>query len=269
MKIRVLSALLLLAALGRPARADDPLEQAAASQAKMQSKDAAQVGEFFRGAGAKTDYQVMLEAGKCYWFSGAGENVKKLYLYLWSPGAGAFTPRVADAKSTGNVTMAYCAEAPGMYKFQVKTEGKGRYVVGLYAKQGPPPAAAQPVAVAGPKKDLGPICDKTAHTASVGAKRQGDFFEGKGSSIGHDDRSDYTVQMEAGKCYWVVGCADPDAVKSLYLFLWGPNNKRITEAKSDNPNPMIGHCAAQTGMFKVQAKMNSGKGEYRVGVYVK
>ena len=246
----------------------DPLEAASVAQAKAQANDAAQVGQFLRGAGPKTDYQVLLEGNKCYWFSGTSENLKKLYLYLWAPGASFFSPRLADAKSTGQVTMAHCTTQSGMYKLQVKAEGPGRFVVGTFANDAPKQVAPPPAAVAS-APELGPLCDRTATTAASGAKRLGAFFDGRGNSIGRDDRNDYTVQMTAGKCYWVIGCADSDHVKSLYLYLWGPNNKRITEAKSDSPNPMVGHCAKETGMFKVQAKMNSGNGSYKVGVYVK
>lgn len=245
----------------------DPLEAASVAQARAQTKDAAQTGDFFRGAGKKTDFQVLLEGNTCYWFSGTSQGLKKLYLFLWAPNASFFSPRVADAKSDGQVTMAYCTPQSGMYKFQVKTEGEGRFVVGVFAKEAPKKVAVEVNVEKAP--DLGPICDKTAATAAAGAKRSGDFFEGKGSSIGHDDRSDYMIQMEAGKCYWVIGCGEPEKVSSLYMYLWGPNNKRITEAKSDTPNPMVGHCPTMTGMYKVQAKMNGGKGYYKVGVYVK
>jgi hypothetical protein len=261
---------LLLACLtvAGSAHAGDPLDQAATAQARQQAPDAAQVGVFFHGAGAKTNYEVLLEANKCYWFSGVSEGLRKLYFYLWKPNASFFSPRVADAKSKGNVTMAYCTQAAGMYKFQVKTEGAGHYAVGVFAKdapkqmvQAPPPA---PAAI-----ELGPICDQTASAGAQGARRQGNYFDGAGSSIGHDDRSDYTVMMQAGKCYWVVGCGEPQKVKSLYLYLWGPNGKRITESKTDSPNPMVGTCPQVTGMYKVQAKMNRGNGAWKVGVYAK
>lgn len=250
----------------------DPLEAAAVDQARGQASDAVQIGDFLRGSGEKTDFQVMLEGNKCYWFSGTSEGLSKLYMYLWAPGAKFFTPRLTDAKTTsGKVTLAHCTTQSGMYKFQVKSEGPGRYVVGVFGKDAPPQVAAPvpPPAQVAPAPDLGPLCDKTASVAAHGAHRVGDFFEGRGSSIGHDDRVDYSIQMDAGRCYWIIGCAEPDKVKALYLYLWGPDNKRITEAKSDTPNPMVGHCAKETGMFKVQAKMSSGKGFYKVGVYMK
>lgn len=268
-----LIAALIFAASGAQAQ-EDPLEKAAQAQVQQQAPGAQRVGEILRGAGKKTDYQIVLEGNTCYWFSGTSEGLKKLYMYLWAPGANLFTPRLTDAKSDGATVMAHCTGPAGMYKLQVKTEGNGRYVVSTWAKEAPkqvapPPPPAPAPAPAAQAPDLGPICDKTAKVAAPQAKRQGEFFEGNGSSIGRSDRNDYMIEMEGGKCYWVIGCGEPDKIKSLYLYLWGPNNKRITEAKSDSPNPMVGHCAQTTGMFKVQAKVNSGKGSYKVGVYSK
>jgi hypothetical protein len=244
-----------------------PLEAAAAAQVRPQAPDAQLAAPFFHGMGKKTDWQVMLEAGKCYWFSGvAGVEGKKLALYLWSPDG----KRVTDSRQPVTAaTMAHCAMVSGMYKMEAKTEKETESVVGIYAKQGSMAVVAPTPKVEEPKIDIGAICDKAAATAAPGARRQGEFFDGKGGSIGHDDRQDYSIAMDAGKCYWVVGCGEPGHVKALSLYLWGPNNKRITEAKPDSPNAMVGHCAQQTGMFKIQSKVSGGSGEYKVAVYAK
>ena len=253
------------------AHADDPLDSVAVAQAKAQAKDSKQIGELYRGAGEKTDYQILLEDNTCYWFSGSSQGLQKLYMYLWKPNSGAFTPRVADLRSPGQGTMAYCTKEAGMYKFQVKTEGKGgHFVVALFAKEAPKQVAKpaeEVVEKSGP--NLAPICDKRAAGAAPGAKRVGDYFEGHGNSYGHDDRFDYPVQLDAGKCYWFIACGEPDHIKTLSLFLWGPNNKRITEAKSDNNTPMLGHCAQQTGMFKIQTKITGGSGHFKAALYAK
>ncbi len=262
----------ILVSVAGAAHAQDQLESMAAAQVAPQAPGAKLVAPMFRGSAPKTDYQVMLEDNTCYWFSGVSQgNVKKIALYLWKPNSNMFTPRVADIKSaSGNATLAYCTKEPGMYRFQAKIEGSGQYAVGVFAKE-----AAKRVERPDATSNLGKYCDKTASAGAVGAKRQGEFFEGGGNSFGHDDRSDFTVQMEAGTCYWIIGCGEAGRdgeegkIKALYLYLWGPNDKRITEAKSDSPNPMVGYCAKETGMFKVQAKINSGSGKYKVGVYAK
>ncbi len=255
--------LLVLVALAVSGTAHaDGLEASIVAQARAQAKDASQVGDYYRGAGEKTDYQILLEANKCYWFAGASEGLNKLYMYLWKPNSNAFTPRVADMKSPGQGTMGYCTQVAGMYRFQVKSEGPGHFVVGLFAKDAPP----QPVVE---KVELGKICDARARGAAPEAHRVGDYFEGAGNSIGHDDRFDFPVQLDAGKCYWVIACGEPDHVKAISLYLWGPNNKRITEAKSDSSTPMIGHCAQETGMFKFQAKITGGGGHFKAALYKK
>jgi hypothetical protein len=262
-----LTGFVTLALAGHAFAQGDPLDSAVVAQARSQAADARQVGEFFRGSGEKTDYQILLDGGKCYWFSGMSENLTKLYMYLWTPGAGTFTPRVADLRSPGAGTMAYCAQVSGMYRYQVKSEGKGHFVVGVFAKDALKQVAAPVQEKVGP--NLGPLCDRRAHAAAPGARRVGDFFEGSGNSIGHDDRFDFPIQLDAGKCYWVIACGEPDHVKSISLYLWGPNNKRITEAKGDDANPMIGHCAKETGMFKFQAKITGGGGHFKAGLYGK
>src|SRR5256885_241849 len=151
-------------ALAGTAHADDPLDAAAIAQAKVQAKDAKQVGDLYRGSTEKTDFQILLEGNTCYWFSGVSEGAPKLYMYLWTPNAGAFTPRVADLRSPGAGTMAYCTQQPGMYHFQVKTESKkGHFVVALFAKEAPKAVAVAPTPVSEkPLLDLGPLCDRHA-----------------------------------------------------------------------------------------------------------
>jgi hypothetical protein len=261
-------------ALAGPALAqNDPLEAAAASQVAAQAPGAKITGPYLHGAGPKTDWQTVLESGKCYWFSGvAGAGVKKLAMYLWAPGANAFTPRVADAKPAGSAgTMAYCAQASGMYHVQAKIQGSGTYAVGVFAKAGPPPSEA-PAAEAPPAKkgpDLAALIEKEARSAAPGATRVGDFFDGKADRIGRADMTDWSTSLEVGKCYWIIGVGAPGDIKELALFLWGPNNKRITESKATSNKAMIGHCPTTPGMFKVQAKIGSGNGDFKVGIYAK
>ena len=208
-------------AMSGAAHAADPLEDAATQQAAAQAAGATRVGAFLKGSDPKTDFNVLLEGNRCYWFSGVSAGkVDKLALYLWAPGAGFFTPRLTDAKSTtGSAVMAHCAKESGMYKLQAKIEGKGSYVIAVYGKEAPkqpdPPPATVPVAAAAP--DLGPICDKAAASAAPGARRVGEFFEHQGNAYAASFKQDWSVVLEAGKCYWIIACGEPGAVKVLSL----------------------------------------------------
>lgn len=257
----------ILAASG-VAHADDPMEANARRLAAAQAPGAAQVGGFLKGEKEKTDFQVMLEAGKCYWFSAVSAgNVKKIATFLWAPGSNAFTPRLTSERSeAGNVVLNWCTKEPGMYRFQTKIEGKGVYTIGVFAKDAPP---QQAVAVAqGP--NLNALCNQEASKSAPGAKLVGDFFAGSGSSFGRDDRVQFPVQLDAGKCYWIVACGEPEHIKSLSLYLWSQENKRIANNRnSDSPNPMLGHCAKETGMYKFEVKVSGGSGKFQAGVYSK
>jgi hypothetical protein len=254
---------------------DDPLEAAAVAQAAAQAEGATRTGQFLKGNTPRTDFNVMLDANRCYWFSGVtAGKVEKLALYLWAPGAGTFTPRLTSERSeSGKVVLAWCTKVAGMYKFQAKIEGSGEYVVGVFQKDAPrqadPPPTPPPPAAPEPTVDVGAICDKVAKGAAPAAHRVGDFFDGKGNSIGHDDRFDYPIQLDAGSCYWIVACGEPGKVKSISLYLWDPANKRVTDARGDTATPIIGHCARETGMYKFQAKITGGGGAIKSGLYAK
>jgi hypothetical protein len=101
-----------------------------------------------------------------------------------------------------------------------------------------------------------------AKASAPDSERVGDHF------AGHADHTDWYVALETGKCYWFIGAGDDD-VKELYLYLWDPADKRITANKSENNRVNVGHCPTSSGMYHFQAKVNSGSGKYKVGVFAK
>src|SRR5256885_2068343 len=88
-------------ALAGTAHADDPLDAAAIAQAKVQAKDAKQVGDLYRGSTEKTDFQILLEGNTCYWFSGVSEGAPKLYMYLWTTNASTIRCSSTPVSVTG------------------------------------------------------------------------------------------------------------------------------------------------------------------------
>lgn len=120
-----------------------PLPAIIDQQMAAQAPDARRMREFLVGQGERTDFVVNLEAGKCYWFSGAADpEVERLSMYLWGPPSGR---RLADSRPhSRNTTLGYCPMMTGNYKFQAKIEGEGRYLVGVYEKGGAPVAYVQP-----------------------------------------------------------------------------------------------------------------------------
>ncbi|MFO0546780.1 MAG: hypothetical protein U0271_00265 [Polyangiaceae bacterium] len=223
--------------------------------------EAVQVGTIYKGVaektGERTDWKVQLEANQCYWFSGVGDDtVERLHLFLFDGG----NKRVAIEKSKKSTsTMTYCAEKTDMYRLQAKVQaGAGHFGVGIFSRKAPPKDVAEK-----PKpRDLSEDVEREASAVAPGSTRVGNYFQG---SV---DKTEWYTQLEVGKCYWFVAVGDAD-VDELSLYLWGPDNKRITENKSDSTKSNIGHCPKQSGMYKFQAKVTSGSGSYTVGVYAK
>ena len=227
------------------------------------------IGPHFQGATAEedghSDWNLPLQEGLCYTFSGiGGEGVKHLYLYLWD----AADKRVATEKpDQPAVTLRYCPEVSGSYHLQAKTgEGHGALAVGVYAVAAPPKPAPAPPPPPPPAPELSEIIERQAAAAAPGALRVGDFY--RGVAGGGNDRSDWFTMLEPGRCYWFIG-AGAATVKELYLYLWNPQLQRVSDNRASSNQSMMGHCPTVPGMYKIQAKVNSGKGEYQLGIYVK
>ena len=213
----------------------------------------------------RTDWNLPLQEGQCYTFSGiGGQGVKQLYLYLWDQAE----KRVATEKpERPAVTLRYCPDVSGTYHLQAKTgEGFGPLAVGVYSVLAPPKAAPPPPPPPPVPVDLSGNIDSQAAAAAPGAVRVGDYFRGTAKS--GNDRSDWFTVLEPGRCYWFIGAGGP-GVKELYLYLWNPTLQRVSDNRANTSVSMMGHCPTVPGMYKIEAKVNSGKGDYQVGVYMR
>jgi hypothetical protein len=206
-----------------------------------------------------TDFRVPLEAGSCYWFGFAGDaGIGRLWTYVWSPQ----DKRIDSSRGRApEGVLKICATESGMHRLQGKVaDGAGHYAIVVYKGPGP----GVPVVVASAPVDLTAVIEAQAAAAAPGAARVGEFFAGTAYT------SDWSTAMDIGKCYWIIGAGEPGKVKKLFLYLWDPQSKRVTESRSDSSTAMIGHCPKDAGgMYKFQAKVDSGSGAYKVGIYVK
>ena len=113
----------------------DWLGAAVDDHAKKSNARAHRIRDYYKGVayenGDRTDWQVPLEIGKCYWFVAVGEEtVQELFLYLWDPD----DTRVETERNKSNKTiLAHCAARTGEYRLQAKVaEGYGHYFVGAF-----------------------------------------------------------------------------------------------------------------------------------------
>jgi hypothetical protein len=223
-----------------------------------------------------TDWQVDLAPGACYLFVGVGDQTaQELYLNLWDP----TDDRVAKKKEEpARVGMEWCVQKPGLHKIQGKvTEGHGHYQLAVFVnpnKGEPPPPGAHPAPAPQPEgpapkpqppakpADLEGAITARAKTEAQGAKQLGDFFTGSA------DKTDWYTALEKGKCYWFIG-EGGEAISELHLYLWDPNDNRVTANKSATNRVNVGHCPTVSGMFHFQAKVQAGAGTYKVGIFAK
>jgi hypothetical protein len=241
---------------------DPSLELRADGEAHAAAPDGQRMGPALWGVGFEadgfTDFKVPLEAGHCYTFGFAGDaTVQRLALYIWNP----HEKRLDSQRTrTPEGVLKYCTTESGMYRLQGKVGAPGHFAMVPYV--GPGPAVVAVVAAA--PVDLTTIIDQQAAAAAPGAARVGDYF------AGNTPQSDWFIPMEVGKCYWVIGAGEAGKVKRLYLYLWDPQNRRLNESKAESTTPMLGFCPKDTpGMYKFQAKVDSGSGNYKVGVFAK
>jgi eukaryotic-like serine/threonine-protein kinase len=112
--------------------------------------------------------------------------------------------------------------------------------------------------------ELSARVDRQAASSVPGGKRVGEVYRGSAPEEG--GRSDWYVQLPAGHCYTFVS-EGGDGVRGLYLYLWGPDGKRVTDARVGTPHVQMPYCTKVAGPYHFQAKISDGGGEYRVGIY--
>lgn len=80
-------------------------------------------------------------------------------------------------------------------------------------------------------------------------------------------RTDWTQQLEAGKCYAFFGVGQGD-VRKIALYLFDPQNRRKAESVSMDTRVVMYHCPATSGAYHLQAKVKK-EANYAVGVYAR
>ena len=80
-------------------------------------------------------------------------------------------------------------------------------------------------------------------------------------------RSEWTQQLDAGKCYAFIGAGKADT-RRLVLSLWDGNKHRRAETRSTDTRAIMYHCPYTSGVYHLQAKVKSDA-PYAVGVFAR
>lgn len=249
-----------------PPELDTMVEQ----QALAKVPGLGRIGDFYRGFAHDEDeggeWMVQLEAGRCYWVSGIGdEHVDELWVAFYD----AEDDKQEDEDDDDGVMMEFCPEEPGMYKLAAEVkDGRGHFSVGLYTEGavsatpvGVPGATTPTTAPAAGGGDLGALCDAEAASVAPGATRVGAHFAGTGPT------GEWDAQLEAGTCYTVVGYGD-EGIQQLSVGLFDAKGAKLAQQVGDR-KAVAQHCASEAGTGKVKGRIVTGSGQYKVGLYAK
>ncbi len=86
------------------------------------------------------------------------------------------------------------------------------------------------------------------------------------ATLATSEIQDFNIELVAGGCYTVIGVGVPQ-VTDLDLFLFDPVGAQVAVDTDTNNVPVIAHCASASGVFRVQAKVYSGAGEFAVQLF--
>ncbi len=128
-----------------------------------------------------------------------------------------------------------------------------------YALQPHPPANGNAHPSSGTSDPLVQRIDAAARGLAFGAHRV-QTFQGAGP------RTDWFVNLDGNRCYTFVATVETG---SLYLYLWGPGGRRLTDHRQRTNVGSMVHCTMFPGAYHVQAKLAGGAGNYKLGVYTK
>jgi hypothetical protein len=244
------------------------LESMIDQQAESAAPGSEKVGALFRGVaydrGEFEEFRVEVEAGQCYYFVAAGDpTIEVFQLSVWD---GKSKRPVEDEKAKGREALVkFCPKETGVSRFRGKVgRGAGHFAIGVFKKVAPQ-EQAEPVDQG---MDLEKVINDEAASVAPGSTLVNMYTTktcGSGSA-GKCEEHDFYVQLERGTCYWFIGAAQKH-VDDFYIYLWDPKNKRVGENKAKANKAQFGHCATDSGMFHVQAKLDDATKPAKVGVF--
>lgn len=133
-------------------------------------------------------------------------------------------------------------------------------LLSVAACKSPPPVA--PTA----SPDIEKRIETQASSAAPGSARLGELH--RGVAYNRNEASDFRVELERGKCYWIVGSGD-DTVEKLGIYLWDQDDSRVDSDRSRNASALVKHCPEKTGTFKFEVKVMAGAGHFAAAIYEK
>jgi hypothetical protein len=245
-----------------------PLPQANGAQMVQRlASVAAQNAAGFVGLGAPitgqlaqagtTTINVPLRQGACYKFIAVGgPGVTDLDIQVNANGR-----QVAQDTATDDFPIAsYCAPIPQTVQVQILMyRGNGGFAYQTFQSGGlqPPPP------VVGGNDFLSNRMREISGRFASGRLPVSPLMRG---SLQTSQTRDFSVGLQTGHCYTVVGVADP-SVTDLDLFLFDQNGTQVAQDQATDNFPIVQACPSVPGNYRIQVKMYSGYGSFALQVF--
>lgn len=141
----------------------------------------------------------------------------------------------------------------------------GTLLLRLDAAAAPPVAVPDAAPVQAPTGGLAQAPDRLAHALDPAAARVGTIFQGLAARPG--ERSDWSVPLEQGRCYLFSGTGDA-GIGRLALAVRAPGGARVAAVRPGGALVSARYCAPASGSYRVQLRVEGGRGAYALGTYL-
>jgi|LNFM01.1.fsa_nt_gb hypothetical protein len=211
-----------------------------------------------------------LRQGLCYTFAVfGGQGARDADLYFLDS-AGSVVQR-DDGAQVDAVVRDVCVTAAGQYTVRPSmAEGDGAVWIAAYARAAQAGAAQvsqTSVAMAqgsGGGNDVDDTWSSQQNNLlSVGYQAEGSPLN---RTLTEGQSADENVQLNAGMCYAIMAIGE-SRVRDLDLDLFDSNGRPVDRDFAQDPKAVVRLCAPAQGQYRVNVRMASGGGAYRLGLF--
>ncbi len=217
-------------------------------------------------------FALNLTQGTCYAFATlGGEGASDTDVFLVD---GQGNELQKDVTTNLDALVRFCPSQTGSYQLRARMYGgQGPLFTVGYVRQGDgstaqqtttPPAtnviATQSTAGAGLEENFRLL---DSDIRARGYQPYGDQSRGQ---LGESETRDFTIQLEGGKCYAILGVGD-NGVRDLDLLLKDESGRMIDEDVETDARPIVRVCPDDTGQYTMTVRMYQGSGNFVYAPY--
>jgi hypothetical protein len=199
-----------------------------------------------------------LRGGRCHTFAAfGGPGLEDVNLQVF-----VGPRRAGDDMAPGSeaVVRSFCPaqDTPATVRV-IAARGTGTYALGVWTGEATGPLTAVSAI------DTAYLTRRLAERAAAAAAGMNPVQSAQFGSIETGRSANVAFPVEAGRCYRVIGVAEP-ALSNLDLTFF-VDGRSVAEDLAPGGDPVVGYCAAAAGGARVDVWAVAGAGGYALGIY--